>query len=84
MAYTRNAEFEVNDMTDGVVLFDVQRNVVHHLNGPATLVWEVVEGRELEEVTAAVAQVMEIPPAEASAIARECVEQLQSIHALTE
>lgn len=84
MAYIRNADIEVNDMSDGVVLFDGRRNIVHHLNGPATLVWEVVEGREFDEVVAAVAQVMEISSAEAEAIARESIDQLQQIHALSE
>lgn len=84
MAFIRNTEFDVNDVSDGVVLFDVSRNIVHHLNGPATLVWEVVEGRELDEVVAAVAQVMEISSTEAEAIARESIDQLQQIHALSE
>lgn len=84
MTYTRNSGFEVNDMSDGVVLFDVSRNVVHHLNGPATLVWEVVEGREFDEVALAVAQVMEISSGEAEAVARASIDQLQSIHALSE
>ena len=84
MAYTRNTDVEVNDMSDGVVLFDAQRNVVHHLNGPATLLWEVVEGREFADVVAAVAQVMEIPAPEAESIARDGIEQLRQIHVLSE
>lgn len=83
MGFSRNADFEVNDMSDGVVLFDAERNIVHYLNGPATLVWEVAEGRDVDEISAAVAQVMEVPDDEARSIARTGIEQLQRIGGLT-
>lgn len=82
MAYTRNQAFETNDMSDGVVLFDPQRNIAHHLNGPAMLVWEVAEGRTFEEVARLVADILEVPGEEADAVARSAVEQLSVIHAV--
>ncbi|HRL50180.1 MAG TPA: PqqD family protein [Propioniciclava sp.] len=82
MTYTRNAAFEVNDLDDGVVLFDAGQQVLHHLNGPATLVWELVEGRDFETVTDAVARVLEVDTAQAADITTRALDQFRAIGAI--
>lgn len=80
--YVRNPRFEVNDMTDGIVLFDPDAQVVHHLNGPATLVWEVLPGRDVPAVAAAVAEILEVGLAEARTITDSALGELVRIGAL--
>lgn len=82
MVFTKNQSFEVTDMTDGVVLFDPATQSAHHLNGPATLVWEVAEGRDVAGVVDAVGRVLEVPEAEARPIAESAIAQLQAVGAL--
>lgn len=72
----RNEDVEERDLPDGLVLFDPQSHVVHHLNPVATLVWELADGRPVRQVTADVVQILTTEHAPARA--RDALNQLRS------
>ncbi|WP_092807934.1 PqqD family protein [Rhodococcus globerulus] len=69
---------ESNDLADGVVLYDSSSEVAHHLNPVATLVWELCDGRTVGDIVDAVAEVLEIPTAEAQSVVNETYGQLNT------
>ncbi|QXW03230.1 MULTISPECIES: PqqD family protein [Rhodococcus] len=69
---------ESNDLADGVVLYDSSSEVAHHLNPVATLVWELCDGRTVGDIVDAVAEVLEIPTAEAQSVVVETYGQLNT------
>ncbi|MDV6264997.1 PqqD family protein [Rhodococcus globerulus] len=69
---------ESNDLADGVVLYDSSSEVAHHLNPVATLVWELCDGRTVGDIVDAVAEVLEIPTAEAKSVVVETYGQLNT------
>lgn len=74
----RNPSIEQSDLRDGIVLFDPQRQMAHHLNAVATLVWELIDGRSLAEITAAVATILEIDQRQAQSYTDDAVSQFRS------
>ncbi|MDV8068191.1 PqqD family protein [Rhodococcus sp. IEGM 1366] len=69
---------ESNDLADGVVLYDSSSEVAHHLNPVATLVWELCDGRTVGDIVDAVAEVLEIPTADAQSVVVETYGQLNT------
>lgn len=69
---------ESNDLADGVVLYDSSSEIAHHLNPVATLVWELCDGRTVGDIVDAVAEVLEIPTAEAQSVVNETYGQLNT------
>ncbi len=51
---------ESADLPDGLALFDPDRNVVHHLNPTATLIWELCDGRSEADIIQQVSLILEI------------------------
>ncbi|MGG7099809.1 PqqD family protein [Rhodococcus sp. 24CO] len=74
----RARSVESNDLADGVVLYDSSSEVAHHLNPVATLVWELCDGRTVGDIVDAVAEVLEIPTAEAQSVVNETYGQLNT------
>lgn len=56
---------EQNDLRDGTIIFDPVRQIAHHLNPVAMLVWELLDGRSLEQIASTVAKVLECEADEA-------------------
>lgn len=69
----RAASIEQNDLPDGTILYDPARQTVHQLNATAMLVWELIDGRTVAEITTAVATVLEVGSDQASGFVREAL-----------
>lgn len=74
----RAQSVESSDLADGVVLYDSSSEIAHHLNPVATLVWELCDGRTVGDIVDAVAEVLEIPTAEAQSVVNETYGQLNT------
>ncbi|TSD47363.1 PqqD family protein [Rhodococcus sp. KBS0724] len=74
----RAQSVESNDLADGVVLYDSSSEIAHHLNPIATLVWELCDGRTVADIVDGVAEVLEIPTAEAQSVVNETYGQLNA------
>jgi PqqD family protein of HPr-rel-A system len=65
------------DMGDGVVLYDHEASLVHHLNGSASLVWQLCRGEaSVSELAAEIAQELGLDPEEVGAQVRGLVAEL--------
>jgi PqqD family protein of HPr-rel-A system len=74
----RNADVEVNEVSDGYVVYDAGRDRVHYLNRTATLVLEFCTGENTaEEIVAVLQNAYDLPePPEAET--KACLEQLRA------
>lgn len=67
---TQRDDLEVNESADGLIVYDPQRDRVHHLNATASLVFELCTGANADtEVESLVAAAF--PDADAAAVADE-------------
>jgi PqqD family protein of HPr-rel-A system len=59
----RKAEpLEVNEADDGLVVYDPERDQVHHLNASAAVIFDLCDGsRSVEEIAAVLADVYALP-----------------------
>lgn len=75
---SRTEGVDVSDLRDGVVVYDPRTHTAHHLNPVATLVWELVGGRDVAGIAAQVARVLEVDAATARDYTRSTLEQLRT------
>jgi hypothetical protein len=69
---------EINEVADGFVVFDPERNRVHYLNQTASLVLEFCDGERTEDdIARMLKQCYELPQAPVQEV-RTCLEQLRS------
>lgn len=71
----RAADIEVSDLPDGVALYDTTRQIAHHLNPVAMLVWELVDGRTTAEIIETVTNILEIDADEAATVTESALNQ---------
>jgi hypothetical protein len=64
---TRRDGLEIDEAEDGLVVFDPDEDVVHHLNPSAAVIFDLCDGsRDLDEIAALLGEVYELsaPPRE--------------------
>jgi Coenzyme PQQ synthesis protein D (PqqD) len=79
----RSTSIESNDLTDGLVLYDTSKEIAHHLNPIATLVWELCDGRPVSEIVVSIARILEVPQSEAQSLYETSYDQLSAAGLLT-
>jgi PqqD family protein of HPr-rel-A system len=58
----RHPAAETAVLGDEAVIYDERTGTVHHLNPPATAIWELLDGRSIGEVVAVLAETTHVPP----------------------
>ncbi len=75
--------FEAVWSSSGLVLVDLEKDVLHHLNQPAAVVYDLVGGRSAAEIAAAFSALGELPEAEARAAVATALASLAAIGSIT-
>lgn len=69
---------DVNEVDDGLVVFEPSRDLVHYLNATAAVVFTLCDGtRDLDELVAVVAKVFELGESPQREV-EECLTQLRN------
>jgi Coenzyme PQQ synthesis protein D (PqqD) len=59
----RTESLEVNEAEDGLVVFDPRRDMVHHLNPSASVIFDLCDGaRDAEAIAAMLAEAYDLDP----------------------
>jgi len=74
----RNPEVEVNEVSDGYVVYDATHDRVHYLNRTAAVVLEFCTGENSPEDIVALLQAVYDLPEPPEAETKECLEQLRT------
>jgi len=80
---TRRSQLLVQELPDEVLIYDVERNVVHCLNGTAARVWALCDG---ERTISEIAQLLgsDLEPGTAEALVWSALDQFTEKHLLEE
>lgn len=79
---TRVDGFEAAWSASGLVLIDLSTDVLHHLNGPAAVVYDLVGDRTAGQICDAYATLAEVPREEAWELVGTALNELTQIKAV--
>jgi len=79
---SRQSGFEAVWSSSGLVLVDLGTDVLHHLNGPAAVVYDLVGGRSLDELIDAFAALADEDRPTASSAVTAALDALAEIGAI--
>ena len=77
------ASLEVNEAEDGLVVYDPQHDMVHHLNPSASLIFDLCDGtRDAEEIARVLAEAwkLQAPPTDEARAGLEELAERKLIH----
>ena len=75
--------FEAVWSSSGLVLVDLEKDVLHHLNQPAAVVYDLVGARSATEIADAFSALADLPEAEARETVASALERLAAIGSIT-
>lgn len=78
----KNAGFEAAWSSSGLVLVDLATDVLHHLNAPAAVVYELIGGRSARELADAYAALAEVSDSDAQKVVKVALDHLAEIGAV--